>query len=214
MSACTHEHLEQIKSIAKTKAKSVLLKKCSNSIIKSLCECSLNVLKGNVPLTKNQKIRLSPHKKSLRKLSDRKVPLYKKRKLFWFREVTDSSLYYYQQPFHLLVLLFMEFSKEMILVPEDRVEIFDKLSDLDQQMQDILRNKTILESEKANQCLQVLQIFVKIHHPQREVIEETVEKKDPVFEDGNNITTKILNSAPTRYQQTAKNILDFLKDKH
>ncbi|GFY22119.1 uncharacterized protein TNCV_3297631 [Trichonephila clavipes] len=81
-------------------------------------------------------------------------------------------------------------------------------------MQDILRNKTILESEKANQYLQVLQKFVKIHHPQREVIEETVEKKEPVLEDGNNITTKILNSAPIRYQQTAKNILDFLKDKH
>ncbi|GFS72304.1 uncharacterized protein TNCV_1827171 [Trichonephila clavipes] len=101
----------------------------------------------------------------------------------------------------------------MILVPEYRVEIFDKLSDLDQQMQDILRNKTILESEKANQYLQV-QKFVKIHHPQREVIEETVEKKEPVLEDGNNIITKILNSAPIRYQQTAKNILDFLKDKH
>ncbi|GFY16131.1 uncharacterized protein TNCV_3531341 [Trichonephila clavipes] len=102
----------------------------------------------------------------------------------------------------------------MILVPEDRAEIFDKLSNLDHQMQDILRNKTILESEKANQYLQVLQKFVKIHHPQREVIEETVEKKEPVLEDGNNITTKILNSAPIRYQQTAKNILDFLKDKH
>ncbi|GFU07965.1 hypothetical protein TNCV_3796451 [Trichonephila clavipes] len=46
----------------------------------------------------------------------------------------------------------------MVLVPEDRVEIFDKLSDLDQQMQDILRNKTILESEKQTNIYKFFKI--------------------------------------------------------
>lgn len=81
MSACDERTLELIKLISKTQHPQSLIKKCSKREIKTLCECVLNVLCGNIPLTKSQKNRLSPHKESLRKLSNKKTPLYKKKKI-------------------------------------------------------------------------------------------------------------------------------------
>lgn len=74
----TIEHLQLLR---KCKTKGALLRKCPNSVIKSVCECALNLLKGNVPLTKHQKKKLSLHKRTLRKLGDKKIPLFKKRRL-------------------------------------------------------------------------------------------------------------------------------------
>lgn len=81
MSVCTDQTLELLKLISKTKNPKTLLKKCSKQEIKTLCECVLNVITGNVPLTKTQKNRLAPHKNCLRKLSNKKTPLYKKKSL-------------------------------------------------------------------------------------------------------------------------------------
>lgn len=81
MSPCDERTLELIKLISKTKQPKPLIKKCSKSEIKTLCECVLNVIYGNIPLTKTQKSRLSPYKESLRKLSNKKTPLYKKKKI-------------------------------------------------------------------------------------------------------------------------------------
>lgn len=78
---CTQQQLEYLKAICKIKSKSSILKTCPNNIIKALCECAMNALQGNVPLTKKQKSKLSSYKTSLRKLSSKKLPLYKKRQL-------------------------------------------------------------------------------------------------------------------------------------
>ena len=51
----------------------------SPEVIRTLCECALNVLKGNVPLTAHQKTKLRKHKKRLRTLVNKKVSLKKKR---------------------------------------------------------------------------------------------------------------------------------------
>ncbi|GBO01481.1 hypothetical protein AVEN_218219-1 [Araneus ventricosus] len=91
---------------------------------------------------------------------------------------------------------------------------------MDAKMQNILQRKDLLESEKANQYLQVLQKFIKIQHPQQNVetteIQEiaTQENQEPETVPEDVITTKILKSAPVRYLNTVKNILDFLKDNH
>lgn len=74
-------NVEHLKLLCKTKSKTALLRKCPNSLIKSVCECALNLLKGNVPITPSQKKRLAPHKRTLRRLGDQKVPLFKKRRL-------------------------------------------------------------------------------------------------------------------------------------
>ncbi|GBM38961.1 hypothetical protein AVEN_271069-1 [Araneus ventricosus] len=116
----------------------------------------------------------------------------------------------------------MEYTKKIVLIPEDRAEIVDHLSDLDSKMEHILRRKDMIECEKANRYLQVLQKFVKIQHPQQMVetseIQETriPENQEPeiVPEEEDAITAKILKAAPVRYLTTVKNILDFLKDNH
>ncbi|GBN93479.1 hypothetical protein AVEN_83820-1 [Araneus ventricosus] len=87
----------------------------------------------------------------------------------------------------------------MVLIPEDRAEIVDNLSGLDAKMQNILQRKDLLESEKANQHLQVLQKFVKIQHRQQkaettEVQETSIsENQEPetVPEEDDSITTKM-----------------------
>lgn len=81
MSVCSDETLELLKLISKSKNPKPILRKCSNSVIKTLCECAVNVIRGNVSLTKKKKNRLSSYKQSLRKLSDKSIPLYKKRQL-------------------------------------------------------------------------------------------------------------------------------------
>ncbi|GBM41475.1 hypothetical protein AVEN_130940-1 [Araneus ventricosus] len=109
----------------------------------------------------------------------------------------------------------------MVLIPKDRAEIVDHLSGLDAKMQNILQRKDLLESEKANQYLQVLQKFVKIQHPQQkaettEVQETSIsENQEPeTVPEEDVIITKIFKSAPFRYLNTVKNILDSLKDNH
>ena len=81
MPICTEQALQLLKDISQSKNPKLVLQKCPKSIIKLLCECILNVIRGNVPLTKSQKSKLSPYKQSLRKLSNKKIPLYKKRKV-------------------------------------------------------------------------------------------------------------------------------------
>lgn len=52
-----------------------------NELIKVLCDCSYNIIKGNVPLTKIQKKRLQRHKQTLRTLGTGKRISLKKKKL-------------------------------------------------------------------------------------------------------------------------------------
>lgn len=58
-----------------------LLKKLPSKIIKTICECSLNVLKGNIPISRYQKNQLGKHKTLLRKLATKKGSLYQKKRL-------------------------------------------------------------------------------------------------------------------------------------
>ena len=72
--------LKHLKLLNKTKKKSAFLKKCPNTVIKGVCECALNLLKGNISITKRQKNKLIPYKRVLRRLGEKKVPLFKKRR--------------------------------------------------------------------------------------------------------------------------------------
>lgn len=81
MSKCTERQLEHLRNLLKSKSKKKVLKLCPNHTIKSVCECALNLLQGNIPISNLQKRKLVPHKLRIRKLADKKVPLYRKRKL-------------------------------------------------------------------------------------------------------------------------------------
>ena len=57
-----------------------LLKKIPTRSVRTICECSLNVLKGNIPLTPSQKKSLAKYKTTLRKISSKKGSLSTKKK--------------------------------------------------------------------------------------------------------------------------------------
>ena len=52
-----------------------MLKGASPDLIKALCECSLNILKGRIKLSPTQKKKLSRHKNNLRLLATKKSTL-------------------------------------------------------------------------------------------------------------------------------------------
>ena len=68
------------KSSPKTRQK-LLRNNCSNDLVRCLCECASNVIKGHVPLTTSQLKTLNRKKRMLRALVKKKVSLVEKRKL-------------------------------------------------------------------------------------------------------------------------------------
>ena len=58
-----------------------IIEKSSTELIHCLCDCSYNILKGNVKIASSNKRKLSKHKTKLQKLSNKKVSLKKKRKI-------------------------------------------------------------------------------------------------------------------------------------
>ncbi len=72
-----------LKQLSKAKpnfAKAVI-KAANKDLLDSLAECSLNVLKGTVPLSPCQKKRLQRHKHCLRQVSNKRVSRERKRKV-------------------------------------------------------------------------------------------------------------------------------------
>lgn len=78
--ASTERHLRFI-DLCPPSLRKDLLKRLPAPAVKAVCECALNTLKGNVPLTPHQKKKLRAHKQLLRRLADRRVSLFKKKKI-------------------------------------------------------------------------------------------------------------------------------------
>jgi hypothetical protein len=83
MSCKAQQHLDVLQTLAKSKGhnRQLLLQDCPNAVIKTICECVLNVIKGNASVTRSQKSKLSYHKEELRKLAKKRVPMYLKRQI-------------------------------------------------------------------------------------------------------------------------------------
>lgn len=58
-----------------------LLRKADPTLVKRICECALNILVGNVPLTKTHKSRLRKHAHTLRALAKPNVNFTRKKNL-------------------------------------------------------------------------------------------------------------------------------------
>lgn len=58
-----------------------IISRAEKELIKCICECSLNILNGNVKLSDKQKKQLRKHKKVLRNLSSRKGGVKQKKKI-------------------------------------------------------------------------------------------------------------------------------------
>lgn len=72
--------LELIKTCPKSLLKHLLNKLPLRSVT-AICECTLNVLNGNIPLSSKQKRSLVKYKTALRKISTKKGSLFTKKKL-------------------------------------------------------------------------------------------------------------------------------------
>lgn len=82
MSLCkTHADLLKVLIKASKKQRKALLKVADRTWIEAICECALNLVKGNVALSSTERKRLSPYKNHLRALSNPNVTLRRKRKL-------------------------------------------------------------------------------------------------------------------------------------
>src|SRR5215510_16539732 len=72
--------LELLKKV-KPKLRRAILLNCDPDLLKSVGECALNVLRGNVKLTKCSKRKLRKHRGVLRKIADKSVSIVNKRKI-------------------------------------------------------------------------------------------------------------------------------------
>lgn len=106
----------------------------------------------------------------------------------------------------------MEFARKFVLVPADRDQEFadDHLSNLDNQIQDILKMK-MDDDEKAKMYIQDLQKFVTFPNvnlskpiEKQSLEENTVDKID--------VEKNVTDSVPVKYTNIAKKIMNFLKD--
>lgn len=63
--------------------RSLIINRANSKLINCLCECALNVLSGNVPLTQEEKKKktLKRYRHTLRQLCQRKVPIKQKKKI-------------------------------------------------------------------------------------------------------------------------------------
>jgi len=73
-------HTLQVLKTADSKLRKAILANCKSKIVKTLSECSLNLLRGNVKLTPCQKRKWRKHRIHLRKLADKRVALSYKKK--------------------------------------------------------------------------------------------------------------------------------------
>ena len=77
------KHLDLLKVLARGKPRLVkaLVSKLDREEVACICECCYNVLRGNVPLSGNQKRKLRRFKLTLQRLTERKRSVGSKRKI-------------------------------------------------------------------------------------------------------------------------------------
>lgn len=74
-----HVHLLHLLSTATPQQRKAILRTASNEQIKSLCEICQNLLSGNISVNVKK---LHPYKKIIQQLSNKKIPIARKRRLF------------------------------------------------------------------------------------------------------------------------------------
>lgn len=83
MSSCVQRNADVLRLLYKSKPAMVkaILKNMTADQVKALCECILNVLRGNVELNIKQKNRLARYKRIMRALSSKKHSAARRKRL-------------------------------------------------------------------------------------------------------------------------------------
>ena len=58
-----------------------IIKEADDDLVHCICECTHNILKGNVPLTKAQKTKLRPYKQDMRAVANKTTGQKRKRQI-------------------------------------------------------------------------------------------------------------------------------------
>jgi hypothetical protein len=76
-------NLGKMQKLARSKPKQrvEMLKGIDDTLVKSICECCYNVVRGNIPIKSRQLKNLHKYRKEIRDMADRHVPLRKKRRI-------------------------------------------------------------------------------------------------------------------------------------
>ena len=74
-------HTLDVLHAADPKLRKAIIANCNQETLKSIIECPLNDLRGNIPLSAFSKRNLRTHKNSLRKVADNSISLSAKRKV-------------------------------------------------------------------------------------------------------------------------------------
>ena len=75
-----HDFLKLLVKCTPIQCKAIL-KVADDALVRTICECILNVLKETVPVSKPAKRKLLAHKKSLIALAEKSTPIEKKKKI-------------------------------------------------------------------------------------------------------------------------------------
>ena len=75
-----HDFLKLLVKCTPAQCKAIL-KVADDALVRTICECILNVLKETVPVSKPAKRKLLAHKKSLIALAEKSTPIEKKKKI-------------------------------------------------------------------------------------------------------------------------------------
>ena len=70
--------LRQLKN-ANVKKRRLLL--VNTDLVKAVCECSKNVINGNVSMSEGQRAKICRHRNKIRELAKKRVPLKRKRQI-------------------------------------------------------------------------------------------------------------------------------------
>jgi hypothetical protein len=86
-----YQHLQVLKT-AKRQLRKAIVKNCNSKLVKTISECVLNVIRGNLQLTAYQKRRLREFKVPLRAIADRSESLAsKKNRLISVEDLSTSA---------------------------------------------------------------------------------------------------------------------------
>ena len=75
------EHVLHVLASCHPKQRKAILQTADDKLVKAVCECSLNLVKGNIPLTQEQKRKFHRHRYTLRRLGKKTTPLPRKKKI-------------------------------------------------------------------------------------------------------------------------------------
>lgn len=167
----------QVLAKSKPKVRKIIVEHGPSDIVLCICECTLNLLKGVIPLTPNQKQRLARYKKYLRVLANKKVSRKKKKtpssskRRKYFNGLITTCVKCTEQ-----FVYKMNLFKGMVLVPEDVLDRLERkqkqettplvsnLMNIDENIDNILRRTDMPDDAKQTLYYADLERYLNLKH--------------------------------------------------